>query len=428
MGDYYKEYNEVSQNVDKKYAKYSEVYPDLWFVVETDLRSCIVGRDAFIKSKYLRYKKIYSNRLSRLKYFLKRFVEYLFYGLISEKTVVVTTQRLPEVERIIRESSLFMDFRIIKNSEKLWLGIDQFVFANKKVKCLCDFVSYNGVEKIFEEKDRAKKYDGEVRLIINKIIRKLKRTNVVLVITQDCHSFSGRILLKACNEVNVRIVEVAHGYTQDNYLITLAPIFADLELVWTKRLRETIVTVLRSSEKERLVSFGFPRKKIKVEEFDGKIYVLVLIPPFHHLEDYVAHSSYKEMGAIVMFFKKNNVELMCRPHPGDKTELRDKFLKEYCGNNVSFESLSEDLKKSFLVIGYSSSVLVEAVFNGIKAIKIKSSNDHYCEGIEELSCEEVLRVPIKKYLSFRDVKYDALKIDEFDAEAFCEKMYKLLWK
>ena len=203
------------------------------------------------------------------------------------------------------------------------------------------------------------------------------------------------------------VVEIAHGFTMSPCLISVAPIEVDLQVVWTQRLASRIQSVLPVEDRSRVRSFGFPKASIRNVP---KSTALVLIDPISRKNLWERQKYLRILDRLVSAFQSLNLSVVLRLHPSE-TERQNSTavdLNSRFGLAASTNTLESDLVDATIVAGSQSSVLVEAVYNGIPAMQITELAIGLCDGshmidedaITPENIANVISSPLDKPLPF----------------------------
>lgn len=242
------------------------------------------------------------------------------------------------------------------------------------------------------------KFNKDVCRLIDQIESIFSGLRLELLVSQNFHTSTGVILSRALKNTRVKSIELAHCYTQDPFLVTVLPVFADLEVLWTDELSKEISKI---SPKFRFSYFGYPNLiNKKKKEVNSKTSILLLFPGLQ------AVLPENRTNLIVNFERVLNrlildypdFKISIRSHPGDKTPETQKAKFQY-HYYFSGKSLRTELEISDLVIGGASSVLVDAFYNGIPALQIvEFDSTEILPSITRLKVIDFLKIDINKLL------------------------------
>lgn len=223
-------------------------------------------------------------------------------------------------------------------------------------------------------------FDRQLDDSIDQLGSAMRRFGLSVFISQDFHSLVGRVLAVACRRAKVTSVEVAHGYTQNSVLLTLAPLSARYSIVWTDLLREDIRRVLPLDEQSRLTSFGPPflccsaALSTKRRTSQGNAKCLLVLAPLGGLDEDAIGVELERAKRLVLISSSFFSEVMLRLKSTDPARDIYSDAAWLRGYRISSGSLSSDLFWADFVIGSrSSSVLVEAAVYGKTSIEIVDS-------------------------------------------------------
>ena len=93
----------------------------------------------------------------------------------------------------------------------------------------------------FKDKKHLKRLEKHIELEVQFIQRFLLKKQIKLIISSGDSSISMKLLLTAARRLNIPFYVICHGYIQDPYLITIAPIFCDRLFVWSDNQKQKLV-------------------------------------------------------------------------------------------------------------------------------------------------------------------------------------------
>ena len=226
----------------------------------------------------------------------------------------------------------------------------------------------------------------------------LKVLNVKIIFSHDCHSQVGMLITHAARLCDIPVVEVAHGYTQDESLLTVFPMSADYEIVWGDLLKDQIKERLleervfdRSGDLIR--SFGQIIRGDDLTEVGARVVeehgpvpanrVLVLVPRlFTYLDISSRTAVISEFAYLIAELERSRCSVSIRPSPFCR-EADLLILQRYGGIFSAIDIDSDqvvDLDRFDIVIGAMSSLLYEAAICGVRAYQLSDFPGVHIEG------------------------------------------------
>lgn len=255
-----------------------------------------------------------------------------------------------------------------------------------------ELIIKSGMDVVFDPKKNTSNIANiEIRLIKSISIVKffLRLLKVKLIITHDAHSHVGMIIAHAAKELNIKVIEVAHGYTQDESLLTIFPLFADYEIVWSDSVRDMINSKFANHFEEKfylnkILSFSQPLKIYHEQSpitYSLRKNILVLIPSIKSFNEKEKKSTIKCFRKLIEQLNKNNFKVNVRPHPSD-FEIVDKSSHFKILRGLSDFDLDPKtiLRRYNIVIGAMSSLLFEAAIHKLYVFQISEYPGVIIEG------------------------------------------------
>ncbi len=430
----FSKYNELNDLFELRYSSVKKRYPCAIAALDMMIRQHIT-RPTIGRGSLRRWAENNCNTFFGRAY-LKQALRWAFRKTASQlcrsdqPKVVIELARMPSLQKELKRSFRARGYRVDDKTKCFFSNLRisrKAVSVNgREVSEALYFAVENGIDDLLNSDLLLSKLEKRIEKNIDELGEYLKTDNVRLIVTQDAHSFNGRILALSAKNQKIPIVEFAHGYTQEHHLITVAPICSNAEIVWSDHLRKEIACVLNPEEEKKVFSFGFPRPKVSCATAGTRNEALILIDRVSHLnldetEDYLNHIS-----VVMSFFENRNLILTLRIHPGERDRETLQMLMARFGDSISQRSLQGDLCAAAIVIGSKSSVLVEASFNGIPSLQINELATAECEGALRVSFSSdgplIDRYITEPYLA----TFSTLR--EFDFPAFEGFLYNLIRK
>jgi hypothetical protein len=240
------------------------------------------------------------------------------------------------------------------------------------------------------------KFEIDFEKLITELKDDFSKLRIKVFISQNFHTCSGVVLALALNRTKIMSVEIAHAYTQDPYLITILPKHSNISILWTNELVEEVNKVENSNS---VIYLGYPNliNQKLISKSNNEI-ILLLFPA---LQAKVPEKRMLLLEYFDQLFEKFVTDypsqtFLIRCHPGDKTQETNTAKKKYI-KYLSNNSLSIDLNQSILVLGGSSSVLIDAYYNNILAMQLLEFDDTVIHSkIERISICEIHKINLNE--------------------------------
>jgi len=284
----------------------------------------------------------------------------------------------------------------------------------------------NGMCSIFSLENESEvllSIERRLRMAISIVKFSLKFFRVSLVVTHDSHSQVGMVIAYAAKELNIKVVEVAHGYTQDESLLTVFPLYADYEVVWSDDVQEMIRKKLSGTCQEdfylqKIISFSQPllsvsrHKFIKQNEIDKNI--LILIPAIKAYNSTDKASTLDKFEKLAEQLNDKKYKVFIRPHPSDFNSIKlskdFEHLKSYCHFDLN---QTAELHTYNIVVGAMSSLLFEAAINGLYVFQLVDYPGVIIEGARPVNFIDCLDRINDRELSAKN-HIDPFRTDNFN--------------
>ena len=399
-------YLDLQERLADKYATVVSRFPNAFYALENEVRIYEAQRDNFERVVWRNFGRK-TNTKSRRSFFLSKF------SSISERHAEKPTF-VCEVGRVRQVGDAVSNFLISQ-------GFESFRPKNFSVEaCSLTDIATCGIpydllansifpnfENLTKNKPLMTKLEKIVSKNIDELVKLMTRSDLRIIVTHVCHNLAGRLIARAAKKANVMVVEIAHGFTMSPCLISVAPIEVDLQVVWTQRLASRIQSVLPVEDRSRVRSFGFLKASIRTVP---KSTALVLIDPISRKNLWERQKYLRILDRLVSAFQSLNLSVVLRLHPSE-TERQNSTavdLNSRFGLAASTNTLESDLVDATIVAGSQSSVLVEAVYNGIPAMQITELAIGLCDGshmidedaITPENIANVISSPLDKPLPF----------------------------
>ncbi|QDS96352.1 hypothetical protein FF011L_51600 [Roseimaritima multifibrata] len=411
-------------------------------------------------------------------FFQERKTRFPYAVLALENEVRMSLSGAPHVNQVLRNN--YADFRLRSQLKKMgrWLvwKVSNRFFAKNKLRYqvalsrtpvieteVVDFLDEEGLERFTEcslplgvtlslqevaTKGTAFSLLGRIStheefssllknerfmLQFNRAVRKnvfsvrnfLSQEKIALLVVHDAHHVAGRIICAAAEQCGIPVVEVAHGYTQCPNLISVSPVIASVEVVWSDQLASRIRCFGLPSDRCRVVSFGFPKSLVCRCPLPRFRQALVLVNPISRMSVREREIYHSEMSHVLRMFCDHGWLVKLRVHPSEKylSVVADFF----CDFDVILrkDTLENDLANSRIVVGTASSVLVEALFNGIPVIQLAGDKDIRLEHLTVKQSVDLAWNDVESILSNANNRHSS-NVPEFRSLRFREFLIDLV--
>lgn len=282
----------------------------------------------------------------------------------------------------------------------------------------------SGVQAVLSSKNDQELYSLENRLIKTIIFVKkiFKILQIKIIFTHDSHSQVGMIIATAAKELKIKIIEVSHGYTQDESLLTIFPLYADYEIVWSDNVQSMIKkkfsgTYLEKFYFHKIVSFSQPVSIVNKNKPGNytiiKKNILVIIPSIKSFNDDLKAQTFNNFKKLIKSLISKKYKVYFRPHPSDfNLVTSNEFFinfKSYCIFDLK---KSASLENYNIVLGGMSSLLFEAASMGLFTFQITEYPGVMIEGATPVNFRNCLEKIENMNLRPRN-KIDSFRIDKF---------------
>jgi len=247
----------------------------------------------------------------------------------------------------------------------------------------------NGLKSILKNQDQLK---IEIKKLINFVIIFLKVTKTKNIINSDSQSIKGTIIAIAGKKTDKKVHEYYHGFYNKNSLIGVYPSNADFQFHWTKNVIKSFSSCIPKKFKNKYKCFGYPVSfNSKIRKLNS---VLILFPPIWDFSRKESINIIKNLQKVINHFSKF-VDVRVRFHPSITDSARQKYNQLIVKNGGSISTYKDpitDLNSSIILFGFTSTLLVSAIYNNIPALKFKSYNFSYCDKVKEISFRRIYKL------------------------------------
>lgn len=401
------EYTKINSEFISKYGWIEDKYPHAILFLDKILRAHIknepniVERDITIQSTFN----------------FKLFFYYLCVGFFWDffnrrRTVFLSLTRFDFASNLIKSKLDSKGFRVIKGGRYLripatssFLNYIKLVFLFKKLKKI-------GLNNALNTKF-LKVLDQVVAKDVSYVSKKLSKVGIEFIFMQNDSSPLDRLICKAANKVNCKVIVLAHGYIQCPSLITIAPIFSDRLCVWTEHQKDCLVKVLTGDNRKKVKYLGsFLGHSAIISKLDEKNSLIVLEPLPKDTE-----SRNRFVDILTCYLKSiqdAGFSIIIRPHPTFKNDAFSFFNSGLFNIEVSTcDNVYDDIERSLFVLGTNSSVLVQAGILGKPAYQVEELKKCYFEYADVVNLKEF----VTKLNSINNQSESKRSIDLFNVDA-----------
>lgn len=211
--------------------------------------------------------------------------------------------------------------------------------------------------------------EGHIKCEISLVARVLDFYNITHLITLG-DSDKDTVVAAAAGHLKIPYSVLAHGYIVNHQLLSIAPIRAAFLIVWSRQQMSDLKHVLSASDAEKVRFIGFPKvfEPSSTSLGDKKIALLILSAT----KDFQADERFISLlNSIFATISRFGLTAMVRLHPKERNNVEKRSDLKQIGYRLSDDVLEHSLRDARFVIGYDSSVLVEASNNGIPVLQLE---------------------------------------------------------
>ena len=406
-------YQEFRNKFEKSYGSYQVKYPNAFLVLDfpAQLRVLQEYDNSWVNDSHIQH---YFDQTIKLDFSTK------FYSIFLRMTAFF--RRIRPSKKITIHSSIqdtnfpgfnnMLDYTAKKNGWNLIYGIQPVssfwdIISLKVISPYRSFLSTR-TKKILSEFNKRDKIqwfellknermmtalDNSVKSDIKKLDKLLYRLGINVFINTGDSSANARVLIEACSTHNIKTISLAHGYISDFTLIGIAPVRSDKLILWTEKQLTEFLNVVDEIQANRLDFIGFPKKINFVDQpLSDQSILLVTTSIEPMLNDLKKKHFLKK---VILELKKISPNFRLRLHPNERINIPkiNDFLAEN-PVNLANGDLMDEIAKSNYIVGFSSSVLLEAVSSGKPVFEIKELTDplHEFESIKKISIDEIQNI------------------------------------
>lgn len=264
-----------------------------------------------------------------------------------------------------------------------------FIFFRKEIGNVLKNVTFSDFEFLLRDNNLMKRLDKLVQDEVNYMANLLVKKNVKFVFFTDGFQFHKLLIILAAKVKNIPCYEMFHGYHQSSFYSQL--FFCNNLLVWNY---EQKIKISNSVNKSKIQVFGYPgfdEKKInsmkRIYSQDPKRITYVSQP--QSIKD--KKNIYERLNIL----KLSGYKIFVRLHPKEVKSKEHKIifkLTNEFGFEISTNLLEEDILKSKIILGRSTTVLYEALLINKNSLQIEEqtiNNVHVYKQIASIKLDEI---------------------------------------
>jgi len=197
--------------------------------------------------------------------------------------------------------------------------------------------------------------------------------------------YSSKILTLAAKKANIDVVTVAHGYIYGGNLVSIFPAEEDFVYVYTVQQKRYIGKFINNHEREKIRVLGWPfsNKDVALRPMsvnNGRV-LYIASDFFIRGGDYYEKLRKKSLQAILhLSTMYDSVDILL--HPSERKKI-DFIIKKYFSDNKNIYVMDSDpggLTYN-LIVGNTSTKLVEYAYSGIEVFQLESTRVVELEGV-----------------------------------------------
>ncbi|MDA9671045.1 hypothetical protein N9T57_02780 [Paracoccaceae bacterium] len=384
-------YKEVTNLIDKQFSWLKTKYPLSYYYLETEIRLSLAGDHFALEQNLKKYSKISILKILLLTVWKIALTSIkLPYCYADKKTAYLNISRHLQLQKRLNKGFRQKGIEVLSHPLKYlkmfntrnYVPLGPIVSSSFDLRSLHRHIAMIGLYDFLASEKELKKLEKVLHKRVRVMSRFMKLLRIKYLILQNEHSPHEKILTLAAAEIKAKIIVIAHGYFQKSgSLVTVAPIRAEELIVWTPSQREMLLKETGYNEK-KISYYGWPF------EVSEPICKLPNFSPLFILSDIDNDFDEKEFELTVEVLKKfaaAHSKFRIRPHPSfyRSATQRKKLIQTKFDQYIKIETLTEQLRQSYLVTGHDSSVLLQAYFENIPTYRI-----------EEISILDIPEVPI----------------------------------
>lgn len=382
----------------KKFSKWCKKFPLTFALIERDIRTHFVLRERHLFAKQLdgKINEVRDASIATRNFeIIKQKIEGYFLKQGSHRGYLVhSVDRAPAIEKCLMELAIENGLERLRPhqlTKTLTSGALSIGYGNKNwYISILQAIKSGEYDDIFEDQKNSLAFECYLETVVADLASKIQSLNIKIIVSHDFHSGRGSLLANACRKAGIPSVEVAHGYTTNRYWLTVWPIRADYEILWSDNLVNAArqdFSHFNSFRSVQVKTFGIPITQRNRYLPDGDKYILLL------LEHFSGHSRNIENIKMVTDAGKSllsqGYNVVFRPHPRAFQFQQISQYEDIVQSRIRNVGIEEALNNSDVVIGASSSVLVQAAVYGIPVFQIAQTHALEMPGIQKITLQNI---------------------------------------
>jgi hypothetical protein len=343
---------------------------------------------------------------------------------------VYTDLRLfPLVERTVagfaRQNTLRLCGPSWNNPGKDYLPVSTLALAGDAFATCNRLMAEQGTLEVLSDWRVMTRLEAQLERNRRALTAALRRKQICGIVVQDDSKPAHRLLALAARAAGVPMVVMAHGYIQAPSLNSIAPVYANHLVVWSKAQKDMLrckAPELRQSDV--LKCFGFPYGQLARDPMPRK--VLALLSPVTSFTDHELHTLVKRLSRIARQAHECGLFLCVKPHPKDVSDVVTMHRFHSADLETVSGRLQDLLPETALTIGMDSSGLLESQYIGIPTYHLSQYKTLDFEGVPTADADHL----DISALARADVASAMVPFREDAFEEFLARTFRLntIWK
>jgi len=210
----------------------------------------------------------------------------------------------------------------------------------------------------------------------------LRALSIKLLCLSGTSVYQSKILALAAKKANIKVITIAHGYAYGQSLLTYFPAIEDVIFVYSSQQKNFIGNLVSYKERKKIKVLGwpFPKKKYYLDRFKYNRVLFVATDCFNQNAPHYKNIRMKTLKAISdLAIKYNLVEVLL--HPSERKyceQIQKKYLTK---KKVHFLNKDPVNYNYCLILGNSSTKLVEYAYSGLEVFQLHSTCVSEMEGV-----------------------------------------------
>lgn len=350
------------------------------------------------------YKSLHFASISRLSSFsVSRYIYRIYLSLISNTCfssapkVYVFLPKCPSLQVAFIKTLSELSIKPIAppQSKKIkaislsHLSLTSYPLSSLKFFFILRMIQRKSLMAVFDNPNILSKVEENIEKEIKKTQKVLRKNNVKGLVCNTDFTPKDRVLVAAANRLEIEYTVIAHGYIQDQTLLSYAPIKADNLLVWSEKQKLEVQAAVTSKEKSKVKYYGWPKLYQKWSK-PSRGQILVVFPPIsgNYSTATNRESSKILLNELVNYYR----EIKVRLHPRESGSVIPGWLSEMLQSGkieMSNKELEEEFDQSLLVVGLQSSTLMESALYGVPTFQYSEGDGVPIEGVKIISVGDI---------------------------------------